>query len=280
MADGFILSHLTIPDSYNETDTGFIVNRIPPIVPPLIDYGIVNHVVFKCHRVYFYNNSTSNNFIWIFGDGTTSLKRNPFHVYQKAGTYIARIIIDGIEYTLENEIIVFENSFLLDAGAVYVNYGESNEMLLGCTEGGNHFGIVTEYRSMEFDGVRGEMVGAHRTVGSVPKIISNFISINYNLLKSIIPGSVISYDSGSVEIQRAIQNFLCEDYIHNIAIVAEHGTTGCYVVFKIFSAINIEGIEIPFEDSSESVIQCVFSGCFHPDELDDEPWKIEFITVN
>ena len=279
MADGFILSHLTIPDSYNTNDSGMILTRIPPILPPVIDFGIVNHIAFKCHRVYFYNNSTSNDFLWIFGDGSTSTKRNPFHIYKRAGTYTVRIIIDGIERYLDNDVIVFENSFLLDAGAVYINYGEKNEQILGCTEGGNHFGIVTETRSMDFDGVRGEMTTAHRTVGCVPKIISNFISINYQLLKTIIPGTVISYNSGSVEIKRAIQRFLESEYIHNIAIVAEHGTTGCYVVFKIFRAINIEGIEIPFEDSSESVIQCVFSGCFHPDELDDEPWKIEFVTM-
>jgi hypothetical protein len=281
MADtGLIISHLTIPDRYTETDTGFILTRIPPILPPVLDFGIVNHIVFKCHRVYFFNNSTSSNFIWIFGDGTTSTARNPFHVYRKAGTYTARIIIDTIEYTLEPDIIVFENSFILDAGAVYINYGEKNERLFGCTEGGNHFGIVNETRSMEFDGVRGEMVGAHRTVGSVPKIISNFISINYDMLTGFLPGSVINFGSGSVEIKRAIQHFLDNDYIRNIAIVAEHGGTGCYIVFKIFNAINIENIEIPFEDSSESVIQCVFSGCFHPNDLENEPWAIEFVTVN
>lgn len=84
----------------------------------------------------------------------------------------------------------------------------------------------------------------------------------------------------SVEIKRAIQRFLDSDYIRNIAIVAEHGGTGCYIVFKIFNAINIENIEIPFEDSAESVVQCVFSGCFHPNDLDNEPWSIEFVTVN
>lgn len=280
MADGFIISHLTIPDSFDNNSTGFILTRIPPIIPPVINYGIVNHIVFKRHRVYFYNNSTSNNFYWSFGDGTISTARNPHHCYTQAGTYTIKITIDGIEYILDNEVIVFENSFILDAGAVYINYGEDNEQLFGCTEGGNHFGLVTEYRSMDFDGLRGEMSGAHRTVGCIPKIISNFISINYDLLKSSIPGSEISFNSGSVEIMRSIKRFLDSDYIKNIAIVAEHGPTGCYIVFKIFNTIDIEGIEIPFEDSSESVIQCVFSGCFHPSDLDNEPWQIDFVTVN
>lgn len=280
MADGFIINRYTIPSVYTDTDTGFILNRIPPVIPPIIDYGIVNHIVFKCHRVYFYNNSTSNNFIWYFGDGTTSFERNPHHTYNKAGHYTIKIIIDDIEYILDTQVLVLENSFILDAGVVFVNYGQKNEQVLGVTEGGNHFGIVNEYRSMPFDGVRGEMVGAHRIVGSIPKIISNFESVNFSLLKDMLTGAEISFNSGSVEIMRAIQRFLDDKYIHNIAIVAEHGTTGCYMVFKILNTISIESIEIPFEDSSESVIQCTFAGCFHPEDLDNEPWQIELITVD
>lgn len=278
MADGFIINRYTIPDSYLETDTGFILNRIPPIIPPVIDYGIVNHIVFKCHRVYFYNNSTSNNMIWYFGDGSSSIDRFPHHTYKKAGIYTVSIIIDDREYILDNQVIVFENSFILDAGVVFINYGQSNEKVLGVTEGGNQFGITNDIRSMPFDGIRGEMVGSHRIVGSIPKIIANFESINYSLLKDIFSGSQITFNSGSVEIKRAIQRLLDEEYIHNIAIVAEHGPTGCYMVFKIFNAITIDSITIPFEDSSESVIQCVFTGCFHPDDLDNEPWEIDFVN--
>lgn len=280
MANGFIITRRTIPESYTDTDTGFIISRIPPIIPPTIDFGIVNHITIKCQRVYFYNNSTSNNFIWYFGDGVYSTERNPHHSYMKAGYYTVTIIIDGIQYILDTQVIVFERSFILDAGAVYINYGEKNEKLFGTTEGGNVFGLVTEYRTMEFDGLRGELKGGHRITGSVPKIISNFIKIDYSLLKSMIPGSTITYNSGSVEIKRAISNLLDNDYIHNISIVAEHGPTGCYIVFKILNAITIEAIEIPFEDSSESVIQCVFSGCFHCNDLENEPWQIEFITID
>lgn len=256
------------------------INCIGLTLDLILDYGIVNHIVFKCHRVYFYNNSTSLDFMWFFGDGTTSTDRNPHHTYTKAGTYTVIIIIDEIEYTLDNKVVVLENSFILDAGVVFVNYGQKNEKVLGVTEGGNHFGVVNEYRTMPFDGVRGEMVGGHRIVGSIPKIISNFESINYSLLSDMFTGSEITFNSGSVEIKRAIQRFLDEDYVNNIAIVAEHGTTGCYIVFKIFNAISIEDITIPFEDSSESVVQCVFAGCFHPQDLDNEPWNIELITID
>jgi PKD repeat protein len=38
--------------------------------------------------IYFTNNSiAANNFIWYFGDGTTSILQNPFHVYASSGYY-------------------------------------------------------------------------------------------------------------------------------------------------------------------------------------------------
>lgn len=38
--------------------------------------------------IYFTNNSiAANNFIWYFGDGTTSILQNPFHVYTNSGYY-------------------------------------------------------------------------------------------------------------------------------------------------------------------------------------------------
>lgn len=245
-----------------------------------ISFGANNYISFVNHRVYFFNNSSNSNFYWSFGDGSTSESRNPFHCYQKAGIYYVELIIEGIGYSLNTEIIIFEESFIIDSGAVYINYDENNQRLLGATEGGNQFGLETEYRKMSFDNVKGELTGSHRIIGSIPKIIANIIEINYELLNMALPGSFITFQSGSVEIKRAIKKLLESDYINNISIVAQHGGTGCYIVFKILNAITIEDIEIPFEDSAESVIECTFAGCFTPDDQKNEPWTIDFITIN
>lgn len=279
MADNaFFIPHWTTPVPGESGDNAFwIIRYVPSAVLP---YGIYNHITFKNRKVFFYYTDIGNTVLWNFGDGTSSEKSNPFHIYTKAGTYTIRIYINGVETVLENQVIVFENSFVLDAGAVYLNYGEKNQMLLGATEGGNAFGIENDFRYMTFDGVKGTLTHSHRLIGSVPKIIANMIEINYKLLNTVLPGSNISFNSGSIMIERAIKKLIQSDYITNIAIVAEHGGTGCYIVFKILNAVSLENFEIPFEDSAESVIECIFAGCFHPDNLDNEPWEIDFQIIN
>lgn len=229
-------------------------------------------------KVYFDTAGIGTTYLWSFGDGTTSSSASSWHVYTKAGSYTVSLSIDGLSGTLDYDIVVFEKSFFIDAGAVYVNYGESGQFLLGTTEGGNQFGIDQDVRYMTFDGHAGQLATAHRIVNSVPKIICNIISIDYRVLNLMLPGSDISFADGSVAISRKIRKLLTEDYIKNIAIVGEHGGTGCIVVCKILNAVQLEDIEIPFEDSKESVIQLTFSGCFAIGNLDDESWQIDFIT--
>jgi PKD repeat protein len=235
---------------------------------------------FVNHKVNFKSVfSSSSSFVWHFGDGTTSTKDTPWHTYTKAGIYTVILFVDDIECEDTCTIIVFESSFVMDAGAVYLNYGEKNQMLLGATEGGNLFGIDQDFRHMTFDTMKNsELAGSHRLTNSIPKIIANFIEINYRLLNIAMPGSDITFNSGSVTIKRAIRKLLNNDYVKNIAIVAEHGGTGCYIVFRILNAITVENIEIPFEDSNESVIEITFTGCFSESNYDDEPWQIDIIT--
>lgn len=262
------------PYEYNSQDIGVWQNEYIPVV----DFGPYCHITFVNRRVSFYNNQIGTVFIWDFGDGTGSEKLEPKHTYKKAGVYTVTLTVDGTLFTALNQVIVFENSFILDSGAVYLNYGEENQLLFGATEGGNRFGIENEIRYMTFDNVV-NLIGSHRIVGSTPKIIANMIEINYRLLSIALPGSDISFNSGSTTITRAIKRLIESNYIKNIAIVAEHGGTGCYLVFKILNAITLENIEIPFEDSNESVIELTFAGCFTPDDIDYEPWEIDSIIV-
>ena len=51
---------------------------------------------------------------------------------------------------------------VIDSGAVYKNYGESGEALLGATRGGNTFTIEQEIRNMEVDGAKGSVKGFRR----------------------------------------------------------------------------------------------------------------------
>lgn len=79
---------------------------------PLIDFGwtVVGDCSSAFVEILFENKSEgTDEFVWDFGDGTTSTEINPVKIYSKAGTYIVTLSAGpGLEG--EKEIIVFRNS--------------------------------------------------------------------------------------------------------------------------------------------------------------------------
>lgn len=67
-------------------------------------------------------------------------------------------------------------NMLLDAGAIYVNYGLPGQRLIGATSGGNTFTVEKEVKEIEVDGTRGKTKGFRR-------IIENNASLGINLLE-------------------------------------------------------------------------------------------------
>jgi len=75
---------------------------------------------------------------------------------------------------------------LIDAGAVYLNYGLSTERLLGATRGGNEFNLNRTVKDVEVDGVMGSTKGLRRVTEVRPQLTCNLIELSLdNLLKAI-----------------------------------------------------------------------------------------------
>jgi hypothetical protein len=75
---------------------------------------------------------------------------------------------------------------LVDAGAVYLDYGLSTQRLLGATRGGNEFNLNREIREVEVDGVKGPTKGLRRVTVVRPQLTCNLIELSLgNLLKAI-----------------------------------------------------------------------------------------------
>lgn len=170
------------------------------------------------------------------------------------------------------------NNLIIDSGAIYINYGELNERKLGATRGGNTFAIEEEMRTMEFDGVRGQLIGSHRLLGAIPKITANIVEWNWQTFLDILPGSTkIDIGTTHYRIQRSIQRLLASSYLTNVAIVGECTASETnYVVCGIKNAIQLENVELPFNDKDETVSTVTFSGCVDCNNMEDEPWWIDY----
>src|SRR4051812_949935 len=80
--------------------------------------------------------------------------------------------------------------FVVDAGAVYINYGvTATERLLGATQGGNVFTIDQEIKEIEIDGTKGPVKGARRVTASTAKIKANVLELTTANLMLAIAGS-------------------------------------------------------------------------------------------
>ena len=172
--------------------------------------------------------------------------------------------------------------FVVDSGAAYLNYGESDETLFGATRGGSSFAIETEYRDMPVDGAKGPVKGGRR-ITSVNAILTvNFLELSATLLSRVLPGSSVA-DYGSPkshdEITRALAIALT-DYATNVALVGEVSGGGVNAAEFILDNALVDGnFELALSDAEEPVLSAQFKGHFDPSSMDAEPWTVRFPVI-
>jgi len=83
-------------------------------------------------------------------------------------------------------------SILVDAGAVYINYGLPNQRLLGATRGGNEWNLNRVTRNIEIDGLKGAVKGLKRITEVNPQITANLIELTVENLILAIAGANVT----------------------------------------------------------------------------------------
>ena len=61
------------------------------------------------------------------------------------------------------------NKIQIDEGVVVINYGESDEKVLGPTRGGAEFTVTPSIRDIEFDGRKGKTCGVRSAFGTAER---------------------------------------------------------------------------------------------------------------
>jgi hypothetical protein len=171
----------------------------------------------------------------------------------------------------------YDKRIIVDAGAVYKNYGQAGEALLGATRGGNTFVIETDYRDMPVDGAHGMVKGGRRITNVVARITANFIEVVSANIGIALPASASASFGGGTHTSwtRALQ-IATADYLTNIAIVGEvNGATNAFVGI-LSNPIADGNFELSFADKDESVLAVTFTAHFDPAALATEPWEIRW----
>ena len=171
----------------------------------------------------------------------------------------------------------------LDAGAVYLNYGETEERLLGATNDGNTFTIEQDVREIEVDGARGPVKGLRRIIEVRAQIVANLLELTADNLKTALAGSTMEdYPDGEEKTHDKISRKLTiadTDYIGNVALVGEISGSQEPVICIIKNALVDGNLSIDTADKEEAGLEVTFTGHFDPADMDDEPWEIRFPVI-
>ncbi len=109
------------------------------------DFQLRNDEVFVGEMVEFINKSTNisstTSYFWDFGDGSSSVEKNPTHIFKEFGTYV--ITLETLDEENEKsskslEIMVCLSSELQDGKTLRERFANLNDTILVCAHRGVH----------------------------------------------------------------------------------------------------------------------------------------------
>lgn len=174
--------------------------------------------------------------------------------------------------------------FILDAGAVFINYGLPDQRLLGATRGGNTFSVEQEVKETEIDGAFGPVAGTRRVITVTPSLTVNLLEFTKENFEIALAGAkAVETDvQGDEEATEKTHSkftretgkiFTLPDHIENVALAAET-SSGEDGIFIIENALADGNLELATEDKNEAVLEVALTGHFDPDNMEKEPWSI------
>ncbi len=169
-------------------------------------------------------------------------------------------------------------NLMIDAGAIYKNYGLAGEALLGATSGGNEFQVVVKTRDVKVDGLKGTVKGLTRIVSTDVTMKVNMLEVTAETLRIALMGVTdstgIDYDviTGKTEI-------LLTDYIDNIALVGRISGSAKPVIIMLKNALSSDGVKFSNKDSADNILPITFTASIDPNTPTVSPYEIRFPKV-
>ena len=181
---------------------------------------------------------------------------------------------------VENKTIGFTEAtptnLLIDAGAVWKNYGLTGEKLIGATSGGNEFNVKINFRQIKCDGVKGDAKGLKRIVSTEVSLKTNLLEVTTETLAMILLGQVDTTTDVDYDIITGKTTILDTDYLENVAIVGTISGSDKPVIIIVKNALSLDGLTVKTEDDGDNVLPCTFGGHIDPNSPLDLPYEIKY----
>jgi hypothetical protein len=166
-------------------------------------------------------------------------------------------------------------NLVLGAGAIYADYGEVTEAVIGATRGGSTFTVEREIREIEQDGTYGAVKSHRQKTRVQPILMVNAMELNTTNIPKFFGGMTVTTSNPSYDVITEDIALADTDYLTNIAFVGET-KDGEDVVIIVKNALGDGNIEFAIEDKNEIVPEVQFTGHYATDALTTPPYEIRF----
>jgi hypothetical protein len=163
---------------------------------------------------------------------------------------------------------------MLNAGACYSNYGLENELLMGCSSGGNEFDITPKTRDIAADGIHGVFLGSTQLVSTDVTLKINFLEVTTAILVAALMAQVDSTTVAGYDVITGKTSIALTDYITNIAYVSTISGTDAPVIIILTNALSEDGIKFTSKDDADNIVPVTFTAHIDPTTPTVSPWEI------
>jgi len=150
----------------------------------------------------------------------------------------------------------------LGPGAIYFNYGEAGEVVVGVTKGGSEFKDGAEFRHRESDGDYGPVKGAIDLIKMTPVLKIRTLKIDKTNLQKYYAGMSLDDADGTYsKLTRMVD--LSSSYIDNVAFVGQN-RTGEDIIIILYDAIGLSALAMAFTKDVEIIPEIELTATFDP----------------
>lgn len=169
---------------------------------------------------------------------------------------------------------------LLGEGAVFLNYGETDEIAAGVVgEDGGTFSREVNLREIPYLGSRGPTKGMRRKTNAVPQFTFNALEIvNAETLTKFFAGLSVDNTGVDYDVITANDDIADTDYLKNVAFVGQT-QSGKEVVIIVKNALGDGNLEMSLENENEVVPEVQYTGHYDPADPKAEPFEIRYPKV-
>lgn len=167
------------------------------------------------------------------------------------------------------------NHLLIDAGALYKNYGVVGEALIGATSGGNEFEIKTKTRSIKCDGIKSTAKGLTQITDVEVTLKTNMLEVTEDIIKMAVMG-VVDTTGVDYDVITGKTTILDTDYLTNVALVGTLSGSAKPVVIILKNALSDGNLKFKTEDNKDNVLPITFIGNIDPLTPTVLPYEIRF----